>query len=343
MNTNKASILIAGVLAAAPFLARGESDGFLANAPGFRPKITVSDSYVERPVLAPLDRAAALPRVVAREKVAITVVANLDYADEAFQNFSANTEVRLAVGDLVIARCLGEDPKYTEGRTQAVFPLVKNVARPDGTVVRKTLGRLAFAWNDRRLAVTLTCTDLDAAGLGSIHARTLAGEVAPGSREKIVDKPVTVAVEFGSFGGSRTVYLDGVNRTETRRYRSAERAAYTEFDLATVTLAGAADITSPLASAVFAPTVDYLGRLTIGGFACDPNGVGIKTITINGGEPFPPVITFGEPDVRGICTWRVEELYLRVGWNDVVVTLTDADGNERSFTRRINVNAPQWD
>lgn len=343
MNTIKTSILIAGLIAAAPILARGESDGFLANAPGFRPKITVSDSYVERPILDPRGRAAAPPAVAAQEKVAVTVVANLEDTDEAFLNFNADTEVRLAVGGLVIARSLGEDPKYTEGRTQAVFPLVKNVTRPDGRVVRRTLGRFAFAWNARRLAITLTCTDLDAAGLGSIHARTLAGEAAPGSREKITDEPVTVAVEFGNMGGNRTVYLDGVNRTQTRRYRSADRAAYAELDLASVTLAGAADITSPLVSAVFAPTVDNLGRITLGGFACDPNGVAIKTITINGGEPFPTVITFGEPDARGICTWRVETLYLQMGMNEVVVTLTDADGNERKLTRRFNVNVPQRD
>ncbi|MEQ1860154.1 MAG: hypothetical protein ABMA13_09475 [Chthoniobacteraceae bacterium] len=335
--THAASITAIAIFTAGLVSARAESEGILANTVTFRPKITISETYSERPASESNGRTTSPGEIKVREKVAVCIVANVEGIDT--RNLDPETSVILRVGSLWITKLLKDDPSYAIGRTQAIFPFKTRVTRSNGSSYDKSLGRLACVWNEDRLAITLTCTDLDAATLSSISSRGHAGTAAPGTAVAVGPEPVNVSVHFGHLRGKRIAYVNGSTRTQTRHLRTRDSGS-SRFDLSSVTLIGAADTTSPRITIRANATTDSLRRVSFSGVAREINGISIRSIFVNSIEAQPSALTFGAPDARGVRTWSVDNLALQPGINDVALTFSDADGNETAIFPQIEAGNP---
>jgi hypothetical protein len=316
-------------------IALGQVDDILANTATFKPKITLSDSYSER-VLAEFDGDSIFRSVVPNdERIAATVVANLDGA--SFGVIDENAFVGISVGNFDHSGSLGDSIDYKPGLKRATFPLTKEVFLANGDSREVRVGAVTYVWTAKTLTVTITCTDIDGAGVSDVAASDYVGTADPGTSVLIDNDPVDVLVTFGDATGERTAYMKGVTRTITQNFGSVALGTDESFDISGVTIQGAADVTGPTMKSTFPLKPNVLNKIDIAGSAEDITDVSLDSIKVNGVETAPAAMSIADDDGDGVWTWGVIGLQLKKGVNAVLLTFSDADGNESTVTKSYTI------
>jgi hypothetical protein len=312
-------------------IANAQIDDILANTGTFKPRITVSDRYTEKVTVTVDDGYVFRDLEPNPESIAITVVANLDGA--ATGVIDANTAVGVTAWHFDHSAVLGDAPDYKPGAKRATFPLTMDVDLPSGDTRTVRVGAVTYAWTAKTLTVTVTCTDIEGAGVGDIAASDYVDTADPGTSVSIVDDPITVEVNFGDANGTRNVYVRGITRNVIRGFGAPTADDYEEFNVQDVTLQGAADLAGPVVKTVFPTKPDANNKLNLTGTASDLQAVKIDSVTVNGVAAAVTSTDITDTDENGVWNWIVTGLTLKKGTNGIVLTFSDEDGNETKVTR----------
>lgn len=308
----------------------GAVDNILDNAGAFKPRISVSDRYDERVAVTVEDGFIFRELVPNPQNIAITVTANLDGADVG--TIDANTSVGVTAWHFDHSATLGDAPDYKPGAKRATFPLTMDYDLPTGETRTRTVGSVVYTWTTKLLTVTVTCTDIAGAGVGDVAASDYVGVADPGTTVVIDNDEIDVAVNFGNASGSRRVFLKGQSKTVTRGFGSVADDSYEEFDLTTVTLAGAADVVAPFVRVAWPTKPTLTNTISAVGSATDIELVSIGSVTVNN-VPVNATVAIDDPEGTGTWAWSVTNIPLRKGTNNIAITFTDEDGNEAKITR----------
>ena len=123
-------------------------EDILANAGGFKPRITVSDHYSEKVVTETMDNNVFRSLEANPQRIAITVVANLDGAETGAIN--ADTAVGISAGSFDHSATLGDAEDYKATSKRVTFPLHKEVENADGDVREVRVGAVIYAWTGEK-------------------------------------------------------------------------------------------------------------------------------------------------------------------------------------------------
>ncbi len=306
-------------------------DDILANAGTFKPRITVSDYYSEKVVTDVEDDFIYRSLEANPERIAITVVANLDGAETGV--IDADTVLGIKAGYFEHSALLGEAEDFKPTVKRVTFPLTKDVEMPDGETREARVGTITYAWTAKHLTVTVTCSDIVGAGVSDVAATDYMGLAEAGTSVSFAGDAVDVSVNFGDATGTRRAFVKGITKTVTRGYGSIAADTYEEFDLVDVSLQGAADVTGPVVKPTFPAKPNANRTIDIAGSANDDQTiVKLDSITINGIETSPADVGSEDTD-EGLWNWSVAGLPLVKGKNVVVLTFSDEDGNVTLATR----------
>jgi hypothetical protein len=276
----------------------------------------------------PLDATLVFREVVPTESTTVSMVANISGINLAALN--AATTFSVTVGNLVVTGTLGDDPKYTVGKTSILIP-VKGYG-PTGLALGGS--SIKLSWTATRLTVTIVRKSADflddATRLfedpGSVFVSGAIGLVNPTIRE------VTEAtLQFGSVSTTapRPVYLSGSSKVTTTTYGTG--AAAEVIDTNTVSVTGAGDfarptctLTSPLSGSITGPTATVLGK------AADSHGLADVRILSPGGQSVTWSLLTGSADVWGAQTasWTQTVTGLTPGTHSLSFVAVDQSGNE---------------
>jgi hypothetical protein len=309
----------------------GAVDDILANLGSFKPKITVSDVYGEK-VLTEVEDGSYFRSVEPNpQKIAVSVTANLDGADVGV--IDANTAVGITAGYFDHSAVLGDSPDYKAGAKRVTFPLLKDVERANGDTYQVSVGAVIYAWTDKQLTITVTCTDIEAAGVYDVAASDYIGLADAGTTVSFTGDTIDVLVTFGSASGARRVFLKGESSTVTKKFGSEAAENYEELDLIDVNLKGQADIVGPVVKPVFPATISASRTINIAGSANDDQTtVALDSITVNGVET-APASSGAEDAADGSWQWNVNGLPMVKGKNVVVLSFSDEEGNVTQVTK----------
>lgn len=310
-------------------------DDILANVGTFKPKVTISDTYSEK-VLTEVDEGTAFRSVVpSAERIAVSVVANLDGALPGV--IDADTLVSVTAGNFDHSANLGDAADYKPTGKRVTFPLTKEVYLANGDTRDVRVGAVIYAWTAKTLTVTVTCTDSEGAGVADIAASDYIGVADPGFPVAIDNAPIDVAVIFGDATGSRRVFVRGIAKTTTKKFGSVAQDTYEELDVYDVTLQGSADVLGPVVKPVYSAKPNALNQIDIAGTAADLTEVNLDGVTINGLPTKATSVAITDTDGDGVWTWNVTGVSLKKGPNAVAVFFSDEDGNVSKVTKTYTV------
>ena len=322
-------------LCASAGVAFAQVDDILANTGSFRPKVTVSDVYTER-VVADVEDDFIYRSVEANpERIAVSIIANIDGADTGV--IDESTVVGVTAGNFDHSGALGDSIDYKPGLKRATFPLTTAVDLPNGDTREVRVGTVTYVWTAKTLTITVTCTDIAAAGVGDIAASNYVGTADPGTSVTFVDDESDVTVNFGDATGNRRIFLDGITKTVTQHFGSVSAGTFEEFDLSNVTLTGTADVKGPVVKPLFPLKPNALNKLDITGTATDTQEITLTSVMVNNVETPAASAAVTDEDANGVWNWNVAGLPLKKGANAVVLVFEDADGNATKVTRTYTV------
>ncbi|MGB8169235.1 MAG: hypothetical protein WCF18_17185 [Chthoniobacteraceae bacterium] len=306
-------------------------DDILANLGAFKPKITVSDTYSEK-VLTEVDDGNTFRNVESNpERIAVSLTANLNGADVGA--IDADTAVGITAGYFDHSGVLGEAADYKLGNKRATFPLLKDMERANGDTYQVQVGAVIYAWTDKQLTVTVTCTDIEAAGVNDIATSDYVGIADPGTTVSFAGDTTDVTVNFGDATGTRRVFLKGESATVTRSFGSEAAGNNEDLDLIEVNVKGAADVVGPVVKAAFPATIAANRTINIAGSATDDQTTAtFDSITVNGVESTPASSSSTDAE-NGSLNWNVTGLPMVKGKNVVVLSFSDEDGNVTQVTK----------
>lgn len=312
-------------------LSFAEVENILANAGKFKPTITLSDVYGETVATVAEDGEVYRSLEIDPQRIAFTLIANLDGATTGV--IDAETAIGFTVGNFQHSALIGEAPDYKDTAKKVTFPLTKEMERANGDFYEVTIGSVIYAWTDKQLKVTLTCSDIVAAGVSDIAAGDYVGTADPGTAVSFSGDSIEVAVFFGEANGERRAFLKGVTKTVTRKFGSEDAGTYEEFDVVDVNLKGQADVAGPSVKPVFPSKPSATRTIDITGTALDnQTAVTLDAITVNGVATTPAGL--GPEDAgTGVWNWSVTGLPLLKGKNVVVLSFSDEDGNVEKVTK----------
>lgn len=310
-------------------------DDILANNGTFKPRISVSDRYSEK-VTATVDDGFVFRELVANpESIALTVVANLDGA--ATGVIDENTSVGITAWHFDHSAVLGDASDYKPGAKRATFPLTMDVDLPNGDTRTARVGTVTYAWTAKTLTVTVTCTNIEGAGVGDIAASDYVDEPEAGTAVSIVDDLIAVDVTFGDATGSRNVFLRGVAKNVIRGFGAPTSDDYEEFEVRDVTLQGAADVTGPAVKTTFPAKPDLTNKIDLVGTAADLQAVTLDSVTVNGVAATVAASDITDADENGVWNWNVTGIALKKGVNAVALIFSDEEGNETKVSRTYTI------
>ena len=333
---NTLTLRIALTLLATATLSSAQVTDMLVNTPSFKPRITLSDSYSER-VFADTSGDSVFRSVVPNnERIAATVVANLgDGIDTGV--IDENASMGIAVGNFDHSASLGDAIDYKPGAKRATFPLTKEVFLASGDSIEVRVGSVVYAWTAKQLTVTIMCTDIDGAGVSDVAASDYAGTADPGTILPIVNDPIDVLVTFGDATGERTAYLQGNTKTTTLNFGSVALGTDESFDVSSVTILGAADVTGPAVKTTFPLKPTTPNTVDLVGTASDITAVSLDFIKVNGLAVTPATASIADADGNGLWNWNITGLPLKKGVNSIAITFSDEDANETVITKSYTI------
>ncbi len=308
-----------------------EVDNILANEGKFKPTITLSDVYNEDVLTEREDGLTFYSVEVKSQAITIKIIANLDGV--ATGVIDGETAIGISVGNFDHVALLGEAEGYQEGDMKATFPLTKEMERANGETYDAPAGSVTYTWKDKQLKVTVTCSDVVAAGVADIAATDYAGIADAGTSVSFAGDALDVSIFFGDASGTRRAFLKGVSKTVTRKLGSDAAGTYEELDVVDVNVKGEADRDEPTVTSVFPAKPGSNRTINISGTAFDDHTlVALDAITVNGVPTAPAAVSDGDTG-EGIWNWSVTGLPLVKGKNVVELRFSDEDGNVTKATK----------
>jgi hypothetical protein len=323
------------LLVASSVTGLAQADDILANTATFKPKVTISDIYSDRIVTIRDGSDVTHDIESAPERVSLSITANLDGFD--LSTIDGDTYVTVTAGHFEHADSLANAADYKPGAKKATFALTADVDQPDGSTKTVRVGSVTYAWTPKVLTITITCTDIVAAGLSDVAASDYMGIADPGTSEAITNDPIDLAVAFGDAAGDRRIFLKGFSKVTTKKFGSEAAGTYEEFDLTDVNVQGAADVAGPVVKATFPAKQNSVNKIDVAGSATDLEDVTLDSVTVNNVAAADAVVTIADPEADGSWDWSVKGVQLKKGANKVVLTFLDEDGNATAVTKTYTI------
>ncbi len=274
MKANHSKALFLSVFSAFVLIHAGLAvppDDILAAAPGYSPTLNFKDTYSEKIVTFPAPRPEpGEPREPAThdvepksQKITAKIVANIKGFD--FTEVADDMTVSVSIGAFAATRTLSESNEalkkggFPAGGKKASYTLIGDFQRPDrpngdpGESFQKKVGAVTFAWSDALLTVTVTCTDIVAAGVSEIAASTYIGLYQdtttavnkPSGKAPIPPDEISVRVTFGTATGSNLAVASGTSSTSFKKFGSDAAGTLEELFVQSVKLSGKAGTAAP--------------------------------------------------------------------------------------------------
>jgi hypothetical protein len=254
-------------------------ENVLEPVPGskFKPTLNFSDTYSQKVVTIPAPppdpgspRDPATHDVVDNpQKIAAKVVANIAGFD--FAEVGIDLAVGLTFGAFEFTSTLGESLEeakkagaFPAGATKgkATFPFTYSYEKVDRNgdpvldrngdpiTITKKVGSIVFSWTPKLLTVTLSVSDVAAAGVSEIGAGQYVGLYQdnsplgnrPSGSAPIPPDPIPVTVTFGSAAGDNSSIAKGTSSTSDRKFGpyDEDHNPAEEFTVESVSLTGKA-------------------------------------------------------------------------------------------------------
>lgn len=235
-------------------------EDILAFAPGFKPTLNFSDTYSEKILTIPAPPAfpgeprepATHEQVPKPQKITAKVVANITGFD--FSEIADEMPVNVYIGGFLFESSLGDSDEaiknggFPRTKKKATYSFIGFFDKPNGDTVEKKVGSLVLSWTATRLTVTLSVSNIEAAGLSEIGATQYIGLYVdesdlgnkPSGSAKFVDEPIDVSVSFGSASGVQTAFAKGTSATAYKKYGSDAAGTLEEFFLESAKIIGKA-------------------------------------------------------------------------------------------------------
>lgn len=303
----------------------------LANAGKFKPTVTLSDVYNEHVVTETDDGLVFRSVEIDPERIAFSVTANLSGVNPGV--IDADTTVGISMGYFDHSAVLGDASDYNPNAKRATFRLTKEMERANGDTYEVNIGAVIYAWTEKQLTVTVTCTDIVEAGVNDIAASDYVGIADAGTSVLFEGDEAEVSVTFGDATGTRRLFLSGKASTVTKKFGPETSDDYEELDINSVNLKGEADVTGPEVKSTFSAIPSVTRTIDIAGTARDEHSiVTLDSITVNGVETTPADLG-SEDGPEASWNWSVAGLPLAKGKNVVALTFSDQDGNVTQATK----------